>query len=399
MSGFPILDVAIGLIFTYLVLSLVITALGELIASVIRRRPRTLHDGITSLLGSKQFAQKIYDHALIRSLHREGALTRLLKMKPWRPSYIPSGVFTLALIDTVAPNALTAAPAIPGSAPEEQLAALGSALIPRAESNHEIPPAVQTSLRILLADSNNSFSQFKAKVERWFDDGMERVSGWYTRRTQLIVFVLAALLTVAVNADTVSIIGTLWRDSSIRSTIVSQAQTYLEQAKQQPNTAGALPSVQVPTVAARSAAIPSSALQQGSVLANDTPEAMAPPPTPPFEQADVPESIDNLQKAIDRLGQLPLPLGWADCFNTLPCSSTTAVWPGTPFVGATHWKETVISHGLGWLMTILAISLGAPFWFDMLNKIITIRAAGKAPEEAPKQPKTVPQPRQPGAIP
>jgi hypothetical protein len=41
---------------------------------------------------------------------------------------------------------------------------------------------------------------------------------------------------------------------------------------------------------------------------------------------------------------------------------------------------------LGWMLTILAISLGAPFWFDMLNKLVNVRSAGKSPDEAAKTP-------------
>jgi hypothetical protein len=41
---------------------------------------------------------------------------------------------------------------------------------------------------------------------------------------------------------------------------------------------------------------------------------------------------------------------------------------------------------VGWLLTILALTLGAPFWFDMLNKFINIRFAGKSPDEAAKKP-------------
>jgi len=32
---------------------------------------------------------------------------------------------------------------------------------------------------------------------------------------------------------------------------------------------------------------------------------------------------------------------------------------------------------LGWLITALAISLGAPFWFDLLNKLMTLRGSIK----------------------
>ena len=41
---------------------------------------------------------------------------------------------------------------------------------------------------------------------------------------------------------------------------------------------------------------------------------------------------------------------------------------------------------LGLLLTIVAISLGAPFWFDMLNKIVNLRSAGRSPEEIAKPP-------------
>jgi hypothetical protein len=53
---------------------------------------------------------------------------------------------------------------------------------------------------------------------------------------------------------------------------------------------------------------------------------------------------------------------------------------------------------LGWLITASAMSLGAPFWFDILKRFVSIRSAGKAPEEAPLKPKEVPQPKEPGDI-
>jgi len=41
---------------------------------------------------------------------------------------------------------------------------------------------------------------------------------------------------------------------------------------------------------------------------------------------------------------------------------------------------------LGWLLTVLALSMGAPFWFDVLNKFMNVRFAGKSPDEASKKP-------------
>ena len=42
---------------------------------------------------------------------------------------------------------------------------------------------------------------------------------------------------------------------------------------------------------------------------------------------------------------------------------------------------------LGWIITILAASLGAPFWFDMLNKIMVVRNTIK-PQEKSKDEKS-----------
>jgi hypothetical protein len=62
-----------------------------------------------------------------------------------------------------------------------------------------------------------------------------------------------------------------------------------------------------------------------------------------------------------------------------------------------RWRQAFDAHTFGWLITILAVSLGAPFWFDTLNRIIAIRSAGRAPEERPRPPKQVPKPHEPGS--
>jgi hypothetical protein len=60
------------------------------------------------------------------------------------------------------------------------------------------------------------------------------------------------------------------------------------------------------------------------------------------------------------------------------------------------WGQTLRYHIIGWLLTGFAASLGAPFWFDLLNKFMNLRSAGKAPEEKPKKPKKQPKPLGPG---
>jgi hypothetical protein len=60
---------------------------------------------------------------------------------------------------------------------------------------------------------------------------------------------------------------------------------------------------------------------------------------------------------------LPLPLGWP------------GDWPGKD--DELMWF--IIVKVVGVLLTVAAISLGAPFWFDLLNQVVNLRAAGAAP--------------------
>jgi hypothetical protein len=62
-------------------------------------------------------------------------------------------------------------------------------------------------------------------------------------------------------------------------------------------------------------------------------------------------------------------------------------WHETPKNDSASFWSIWPARLLGWMLTILAISLGAPFWFDMLNKLVNIRSAGKSPDEAAKTPK------------
>jgi hypothetical protein len=86
----------------------------------------------------------------------------------------------------------------------------------------------------------------------------------------------------------------------------------------------------------------------------------------------------QLASQIQDLKSVGVPLGWPD--------------PDGPPSGPAWYLIKV----LGLLLTAGAASLGAPFWFDVLNKFMGIRSAGKAPEETPKSPKQIPMPAAPG---
>jgi hypothetical protein len=295
MFGSAILDTAIGLIFVFLVVSLVVSAANELLASLFKWRAQNLLLGIRQLLQDPTLtglANRFYEHPLIEGLSAKGG----------KPSYIPSRTFALALLDIVSPTT-------PGS---------GRTLDDLKVGIEKLPDSLQITFRVLLDEAGHDIEQFKTQLEIWFNNSMERVSGWYKRKTQAVQLLLALFIVVIVNVDSVRIARSLSGvNSPLRDSIKDAAHSLVE-----------------------------AGLPKG----------------PPGAQ---------LTAATEAIGNLALPIGW---------------------VNGGFGPSTI----LGWLVTALAASLGAPFWFDLLNKFVNVRAAGKAPEEEPKPPKKVPTPEEPG---
>ena len=323
MFNSGILDVAIGIVFVYLLVSLIVSAANELVAAVFKMRGRILWQGVCNFLPNSEkhnIAEKVYQHPLIAGL--SGAK---------RPSYIPSRTFTLALLDVVSGG--TGRIAKP-----KQLEAKIDLL----------PEGLQQSLHLFLDESKDDLDRFKTNIEIWFNDSMDRVSGVYKRKVQYALFFLGFLFAISLNVDTIVLANRLSHDSALRAALVSNAEAV-----------------------AKLPAAPAAASSVGETL--------------PQQQA-------ALASTIAQLDQLRLPIGWAGPGEDLtPAFARLGFWGGL--------ADAVKRHLLGWVLTAFAATLGAPFWFDLLNRFVNIRSAGKAPEEKPKDPKEVPLPTGPGARP
>jgi len=58
-------------------------------------------------------------------------------------------------------------------------------------------------------------------------------------------------------------------------------------------------------------------------------------------------------------------------------------WPGHKTAGFWCWIWYLLKNRFGgWLITILAVSLGAPFWFDTLSRFMNVRSSGKPPDQS-----------------
>lgn len=326
MFGSAILDVTIGLLFLYLLLSLLCSAVGELIEAWLKRRATDLERGLRELLADPDgtaLVKKLYDHPLIYGLYRgnyEPAARRAARrwFRPVLPSYIPSRTFALALLDVVSP----AVPASGGGSPAEPRKTLREAV--GAIEN----ASVKRALTALIDAAGDDVTKTRENIERWYDQTMDRVAGWYKRRTQLLLLGLGFVVAVVINADTIALGKSLAYDEALRTALITLTEDYLQPPQ------------------ALNCDEPANASQCG-------------------------QQERQLGEDIGRLQQLGLPLGWD--------LNDQRAFPGDELDA---WALKVA----GWLLTAVAVSLGAPFWFDLLNKIMIVRSTVKPHEKSPEEP-------------
>ena len=247
LTGLPALDLAIGLSFIFLMLSLLASAVQEGIASLLALRAKTLLRGLGRMLqgddaparptaGAEDLLSRVYDHGLIRSLFksaRGGPLKTLATGNQRLPSYIAPRAFALALLDTIAPDARQADDGSMRS--ESDVIAYATAQIESDTLN--LPPQTREALVALLKDARGNIDAFRQGVEVWFDESMARVSGWYKRQTQLILLLIAVAVTLALNANALTIGERLWKDQALRASVVQEAGKVTPQATAETGTA------------------------------------------------------------------------------------------------------------------------------------------------------------------
>jgi hypothetical protein len=197
MLDLPALDVAIGLVFVYFILALVCSVVNEGIASVLRWRAKDLERGIGQLLGAD-----------LTSFRAHPLIAGQIDPKRGWPSYLSSRSFATALLGLqyTAEDLQGAERTI-----QDSIAAIQD-------------PELKKTLTALYNSAQRDAQRFRQSVERWYDDAMERVSGWYRRRVQKVLLVLSLLVALLLNADTLQIARGLWNDPSVRSSLVKQAE-------------------------------------------------------------------------------------------------------------------------------------------------------------------------------
>lgn len=324
LGNMAALDVLIGLFFLYFLLSVVCSAINEAISQLVNLRAHDLRRGIRNLLAHPEAASDVRKR-LVKSFYGNRRIQALYKPKiagvVWRrrPSYIPSRTFALAVLDTFAPPS--------EGVPSRDLIRRAQTKLKLDDEKQDDDPAklpaeVRALLRDALDEARWNVDTFRTSLERSFNEVMDRTSGWYKRRVQIILFFIGLALVTAMNADTFAVANRLWKDDALRAAVAQQAQ------------------------------------RQANV------EACAKEGQPTTDKQPT-NAVDRAAQCIDRVEELGLPIGWPQ--EARPSNE----W------GYGDWGGKI----LGLLVTAFALTLGAPFWFDLLGKVSRLRSTG--PRELP----------------
>lgn len=323
MFGSTTLEVALGLIFVYLLVSMICMAIREGIEAWLKTRASYLEYGIRELLHDKTgkgLTAALYKHPFIFSLfsgdytpRQSGKRASILVSGVNLPSYIPATNFAMALLDIAArgpdPQAVSSAPPAP-------IVSLDDLRRNVAKLQNE---AVQRVLLMAIDAARGDLQKVQGIIETWYDSTMDRVSGWYKRTTQSILFGVGLAVAIGLNIDTITIADYLYRHDAARAAIIARADT---------------------------AAMDTTFLSQ---------------------------NYEGVKKDLASLG---LPIGWTKEWRAPRRGSEP---------GGMEWWNALFAPILGWLLTAFAATLGAPFWFDVLNKVIVIRSTVKPHEKSPEE--------------
>jgi hypothetical protein len=213
MFGSTVLEVAIGMVFLFLSVSLICSGIGSKIAEWLSWRSQHLEASIRALLlnGDPTLVNQLYHNELIKSLAPAGM----------KPISIPARTFVLAVFDVFEPN--------------------GSNLTTIQQIHNSIATLSDSPLKekllALVTGAETSIEGARKNVESWFNAAEERMTLVYHQKMWTLTLLIGLAVSILLNADALAVGTTLWKDPSLRSTVASAATEYAKQSAENPTDA------------------------------------------------------------------------------------------------------------------------------------------------------------------
>lgn len=323
MINSQFIEVGIGLVFVFLLLSIMVSGINEAIVSLLDHRGKQLKDAIFIALNdpsNKNWTDLMYKHPLIDSLK---------KSEKKLPSYIDSSIFAKTLVEIITQENNNSESSSNNNI-DKDFSPIGKFI---SGLNTLQPSDSKTLFLSFVNDANGDYEKLKTNIESWYNSYMDRVSGWYKRKTKKILVVIGFILAVLMNVDTIKVSTRLWENTVLRESIANVAESYVNNKD-------------------------SLSLKNDSTFTTD---------------------VKKIKDGYNQLNMLNLPIGWYISEveqKNIPSKEESFIKHYFSVV-KTYWNQIELYTLLGWIFTAIAVSFGSPIWFDLLNKLINLRQTVK----------------------
>ncbi len=331
MFGSTVLEVAVGLVFVYLLVSLICTQVSDKISEALNWRAHDLEAGIRNILlgnQSNDLLKSIFSTVEVQQFNRIYAplttlaahipllrgrvftLNNSLAQPDFGPIAIPADAFARGIVAALVPN----------DTDVTHLDQFKAAVATKMQ-----PSPLRDTLLALASQSTTRVDDIRERVESMYNRAEDQMTAFYRRNMWGVALVIGFIVSAAFNVDSIAIGFGLWRDPSLRAAVNQAAATYASES--QP------------------------------------------------------------QQAQHVLEQLNLPMGWQitqgwQVFGvTIPRLAPNDWAQEARGVTPLGWLRDVAIKLLGWIITATAGAQGAPFWFDLLQRL-TQKESAATPVQA-----------------
>ncbi|MBN9298832.1 MAG: hypothetical protein J0I41_17670 [Filimonas sp.] len=367
-----LLQTLLCLVLCFALLSLLVSTLAEIVNSYYNERGAQLYKIISRLFDDNiniNFGQLLYNHPMITSLRKN--INSL-------PQYISDTMFSQVIIEIIGNYSRNYS--FDETAGAIKLASSNADIFERFKEG--VSKMHYTPLKLMLmnmADRTESLSKdehdrlaiLESQIQHWYNDQMDRTSGWFKdlmrKRLRWIAFVVA----ITLNVDAIHLFSTLYTNPALRSDITAIAEQVADNyEKQKADT----------TITALQRAYNAAAAAETGKPTPDTNvlNRLIQKATQVEQMKTQQDSarlalLKSADTTLNLIGEINFPIGWTK--RTPPIlffthTSHYSAW-------ACIWQ--VLLYIIGLLITAFSISVGAPFWFDVLLKLVNVRRAGKKP--------------------
>jgi hypothetical protein len=344
-----LLDTLITMAFVYTLMSILVTFMTETWNRFRKLRGKLLKKALIRLLNdplNKNYCELLYEHPLVRGMRVN---------EKHLPSYISTPVFIDAFLDLLRRE---------GNEPHVYMTTDGNmhvAELPTMDAFQSVRNGIgamahsplKTRLTSML-DNTTDIATFRGALVTWYNEYQDSITGIFKESTKRVAIIMGCVLSFMINVDSISLFREVYTNEQLRDVMVQEAINW---------------STQNPTLPATTA----------NLAQNDTTAAV---------DLSVQQSISDVGRRMDSLNHYlvenKLPVGW-NCPNCCEDAdkSSLGFWQEFTQCIKSRWGEKSKADRvvvfLGWIFTTIAISFGAPVWFDLLNKFISLRSGKPKP--------------------